>query len=216
LTPVRRLSTSTSLERPIISGSQNLRSAPVFEPAALPKTYLSAADSFPRSKLGTAELADSLGAALSSDTPHTVSANLALIAVPSSPSAATEITSIQSAAYMQPLSDLPASFIASSRRAAHPAMVPPMQISVDGTQCTMQIPLPRPGGELFARDMITVSVKRNNSIHVVADAWHLERDCEYIVFVSYYVFTPFVRQATMSGRRDSRLVQWTCRLFALR
>ena len=163
-----------------MSGSQNASSPPVSEPAVLPN-YLSPVDPFPRSKLGTAELADSSAADLSSDTPRTALANPVLIAVPSSPPAVTDITTIQSAAYMRPLSDLPASFMASSRRAAHPATVPPMQISVDGKQCTMQIPLPRPGGKPFARDMITVSVKRNNSIHVVADAWHLERDCEYII-----------------------------------
>ncbi len=76
----------------------------------------------------------------------------------------------------------PESPLAHARRGAGPNHVPPARIetvtSPSGTGYTLSIVLPRPGGALFASEMITVSARRGGRLAVVADAWHLEHDCE--------------------------------------
>ena len=48
-----------------------------------------------------------------------------------------------------------------------------------GSECyKLSIALPRPGGAVLATEMITVSARRGGRLAVVADAWHLEHDCE--------------------------------------
>lgn len=71
----------------------------------------------------------------------------------------------------------PESPLAHARRgAAH--NVPPAVLETSPAQYTLSIALPRPGGALLASEMITVSARRGGRLAVVADAWHLERDCK--------------------------------------
>ena len=75
----------------------------------------------------------------------------------------------------------PESPLAHARRGASPNHVPPARIETfpTGTGYRLSIALPRPGGTLLASEMITVSARRGGRLAVVADAWHLEHDCEY-------------------------------------
>ena len=75
----------------------------------------------------------------------------------------------------------PESPLSHARRGANPNHVPPARIetSPTGTGYRLLIALPRPGGALLASEMITVSARRGGRLAVVADAWHLEHDCEY-------------------------------------
>ena len=75
----------------------------------------------------------------------------------------------------------PESPLSHARRGANPNHVPPARIetSPTGTGYRLSIALPRPGGALLASEMITVSARRGGRLAVVADAWHLEHDCEY-------------------------------------
>jgi len=57
--------------------------------------------------------------------------------------------------------------------------VPPVRIVSSDTTHTLSIMLPRPGGAPLAPEMITVSARRGGRLAVVADAWHLEHDCEW-------------------------------------
>jgi hypothetical protein len=88
----------------------------------------------------------------------------------------------------------PESPLAHTRRSAGPNHVPPVHVetltsstltypigtvSTASSECyRLSIALPRPGGALFASEMITVSARRGGRLAVVADAWHLEHDCE--------------------------------------
>jgi hypothetical protein len=81
----------------------------------------------------------------------------------------------------------PESPLAHARRSASPNHVPRARIetvtypTANGTdsECyRLSIALPRPGGALLASEMITVSVRRGGRLSVIADAWHLEHDCE--------------------------------------
>jgi len=75
----------------------------------------------------------------------------------------------------------PESPLSHARRGANPNHVPPARIetSPTGTGYRLSIALPRPGGASLASEMITVSARRGGRLAVVADAWHLEHDCEY-------------------------------------
>lgn len=74
----------------------------------------------------------------------------------------------------------PESPLALARRGASPNRVPPARVEAfpTGTGYRLSIALPRPGGALLASEMITVSARRGGRLAVVADAWHLEHDCE--------------------------------------
>ena len=74
----------------------------------------------------------------------------------------------------------PESPLALARRRASPNHVPPARVETHptGTGHRLSIALPRPGGALLAPEMITVSARRGGRLAVVADAWHLEHDCE--------------------------------------
>ena len=74
----------------------------------------------------------------------------------------------------------PESPLALARRAANPNHVPPARVETHptGSGYRLSIALPRPGGALLAPEMITVSARRGGRLAVVADAWHLEHDCE--------------------------------------
>ena len=64
------------------------------------------------------------------------------------------------------------------RRAGH--NVPPALVETFPKSYRLSIALPRPGGELFSSEMITISARRGGRLAIVADAWHLEHDCEYL------------------------------------
>jgi hypothetical protein len=72
----------------------------------------------------------------------------------------------------------PESPLAHERRGAV-LNVPPACIVSSDTTHTLSIELPRPGGARLAPEMITVSARRGGRLAVVADAWHLEHDCEW-------------------------------------
>ncbi len=69
--------------------------------------------------------------------------------------------------------------LAHARRGAPGPNVPPVRIVSSDTTHTLSIMLPRPGGAPLAPEMITVSARRGGRLAVVADAWHLEHDCEW-------------------------------------
>ena len=99
----------------------------------------------------------------------------------------------------------PESPLAHARRGAVFNVPPPCIVSSDTTH-TLSIALPRPGGAPLAPEMVTVSVRRGGRLVVVADAWHLEHDCEWrsadwgILFIHFisllFLFFP---QVIMSG-----------------
>ena len=89
-------------------------------------------------------------------------------AEPASPSRAT----------LQRFPSRPESPLAHARRGAGPN-APPAQVEKLPTKYRLSIALPRPGGVPLAPEMITVSARRGARLAVVADAWHLEHDCEY-------------------------------------
>ena len=64
------------------------------------------------------------------------------------------------------------------RRAGH--NVPPANVETFPKRYRLSIALPRPGGTQFSSEMITVSARRGGRLAIVADAWHLERDCQYL------------------------------------
>ena len=80
-----------------------------------------------------------------------------------------------------PTPSRPESPLAHARRGASPNRVPPARLETfpTGTGFRLSIALPRPGGASLASEMITVSARRGGRLAVVADAWHLEHDCEY-------------------------------------
>jgi len=84
----------------------------------------------------------------------------------------------------------PESPLALARRRANPDHVPPARVETfpTGTGYRLSIALPRPGGALLASEMITVSARRGGRLAVVADAWHLEHDCEYPTPFSLFFF----------------------------
>lgn len=65
---------------------------------------------------------------------------------------------------------------ARSSRVGH--NVPPAQVETLPKHYRLSIALPRPGGAQLASEMITVSARRGGRLAVVADAWHLEHDCQ--------------------------------------
>jgi hypothetical protein len=69
------------------------------------------------------------------------------------------------------------------RRAGH--NVPPANVETFPKNYRLSIALPRPGGAQFASEMITVSARRGGRLAIVADAWHLEHDCQYLSDVSF-------------------------------
>lgn len=81
----------------------------------------------------------------------------------------------------------PESPIAHARRAPPSEAVPPLQIRASASAYRLAIPLPRPGGRAFAPEMITLSAKRGDRLAVVADAWHLERDCASLLSLALCV-----------------------------
>ena len=85
----------------------------------------------------------------------------------------------------------PESPLAHARRGASPNHVPPARVETfpTGTEYRLSIALPRPGGALFASEMITVSARRGGRLAVVADAWHLEHDCGSTPFFSLLHFS---------------------------
>jgi hypothetical protein len=72
----------------------------------------------------------------------------------------------------------PESPLAHARRGVG-SNVPPAQVETFPTEYRLSIALPRPGGAPLAPEMITVAARRGARLSVVADAWHLERDCGY-------------------------------------
>jgi hypothetical protein len=70
----------------------------------------------------------------------------------------------------------PESPLAHARRGVG-SNVPPAQVETFPTEYRLSIALPRPGGAPLAPEMITIAARRGARLSVVADAWHLERDC---------------------------------------
>lgn len=64
--------------------------------------------------------------------------------------------------------------------------------------------------------MVTVAAKKGDRVDVIADAWHMERDCESnVLFDSCSRSLTHTTQATMSGKYVLRLAMSTCRQSAL-
>ena len=96
------------------------------------------------------------------------------------PPVSTETTAIVQSPVPQAAAAPPArpeSPLAHARRGAGTNVPPPCVVSSDTTH-TLSIALPRPGGAPLDPEMITVSARRGGRLVVVADAWHLEHDCE--------------------------------------
>jgi hypothetical protein len=97
----------------------------------------------------------------------------------------------------------PESPLAHARRGAVFNVPLPCVVSSDTTH-TLSIALPRPGGAPLAPEMVTVSVRRGGRLVVVADAWHLEHDCEWrfvapgILFITRsFVFSQVIMSGTL-------------------
>ncbi|KAL0953115.1 hypothetical protein HGRIS_004384 [Hohenbuehelia grisea] len=68
-----------------------------------------------------------------------------------------------------------ASPMARSRRAPPPADTPPMAITSTPYRHTLDVCLPR----AIQPEMVTVSARKGDKLSVIADAWHMERNCHY-------------------------------------
>jgi hypothetical protein len=99
------------------------------------------------------------------------------IAVLAPVSTETTTAAPQAASAVPPPPARPESPLAHARRGAVLNVPPPCIVSSDSTY-TLSIELPRPGGARLAPEMVTVSARRGGRLVVVADAWHLEHDCE--------------------------------------
>ncbi|KAL4064628.1 hypothetical protein J3A83DRAFT_643108 [Scleroderma citrinum] len=62
-----------------------------------------------------------------------------------------------------------------SRRSPAPGSCPEMITQSSCTMHTFSVTLPR----TILPEMVTVSAKKGDRLDVVADAWHMERDCHY-------------------------------------
>ena len=113
---------------------------------------------------------------LSSRDPATLSP-IAVAPVSTETTTTTTTVAPQAASAVPPLSARPESPLAHARRGAVLNVPPPCVVSSDTTY-TLSIELPRPGGARLAPEMVTVSARRGGRLVVVADAWHLEHDCE--------------------------------------
>jgi hypothetical protein len=54
---------------------------------------------------------------------------------------------------------------------------PSMRLTTSRSSHRLDIALPKPGGRLFAPEMVTIAALRGDRIDVVADAWDQEEDC---------------------------------------
>lgn len=61
-----------------------------------------------------------------------------------------------------------------SRRSPPPDNCPPMVVQSTTTNHFLSVTLPR----VIQPEMVTVAAKKGDKLDVVADAWHMERDCE--------------------------------------
>ena len=102
---------------------------------------------------------------------------IAVAPVSTETTATTTTVAPQAASAVPPPPARPESPLAHKRRGAVLNVPPPCVVSSDTTY-TLSIELPRPGGARLAPEMVTVSARRGGRLVVVADAWHLEHDCE--------------------------------------
>jgi hypothetical protein len=63
---------------------------------------------------------------------------------------------------------------ARARRAPSPSRTPAMHMTWSSSNYKLNVQLPT----AIQREMITVSAKKGDRIAIVADAWHMEEDCE--------------------------------------
>lgn len=99
-----------------------------------------------------------------------------------------------------------------SRRSPPPDSCPPMVVQSTTTSHVLSVTLPR----VIQPDMVTVAAKKGDRVDVIADAWHMERDCESnVLFDSCSRSLTHTTQATMSGKYVLRLAMSTCRQSAL-
>ena len=70
------------------------------------------------------------------------------------------------------------------RRSPSPESCPKMVIQSTLPMHILSVVLPH----AIQSDMVTVSVKKGNRLDIVADAWHMESDCEYTVFTKWCSF----------------------------
>lgn len=73
---------------------------------------------------------------------------------------------------------VPESPIAHSRRTPSPARTPPMRVHSSAGEHTLVVRLP----DGLAPEMVTVCAKKGARLSVVADLWHRESDCEYLLY----------------------------------
>ncbi|KAF4596093.1 hypothetical protein EYR38_007467 [Pleurotus pulmonarius] len=72
-----------------------------------------------------------------------------------------------------------ASPLARAHRAPPPADAPPLQIHSTPSKHTLCVQFPQRMGAEMRPEMVTVCAKRGDRLGIVADAWHLERNCHY-------------------------------------
>ncbi|KAL4262776.1 SHSP domain-containing protein [Pleurotus pulmonarius] len=78
-----------------------------------------------------------------------------------------------------PASRALASPLARAHRAPPPADAPPLQIHSTPSKHTLCVQFPQRMGAEMRPEMVTVCAKRGDRLGIVADAWHLERNCHY-------------------------------------
>lgn len=104
-------------------------------------------------------------------------------------------SSSQSSSY----TDTTPSPIARSRRAPSPSRTPPMHVTNTASLYTLSAQLPIE----IQPEMITVSAKKGDRIDVVADAWHMETDCEYYrPFSSIYLLNTMRSKVITNGKSN--------------
>ncbi|KAF4571709.1 hypothetical protein EYR40_008226 [Pleurotus pulmonarius] len=101
-----------------------------------------------------------------------------------------------------------ASPLARAHRAPPPADAPPLQIHSTPSKHTLCVQFPQRMGAEMRPEMVTVCAKRGDRLGIVADAWHLERNCESFFCVIAFAFCtntislyPFVSRPLRVGSR---------------
>ncbi|KAI0034762.1 hypothetical protein K488DRAFT_44774 [Vararia minispora EC-137] len=54
-----------------------------------------------------------------------------------------------------------------------------MRLTSSQSSHRLDIPLPKPGGQPFAPEMVTIAAMKGDRLDVTADAWHLEENCHF-------------------------------------
>lgn len=93
------------------------------------------------------------------------------------------------------------------RRGASISNCPSMDVQSSLSEYTLTVQLP----DHIKHEMVTVSVLKGNKLKVIADAWHMETECElFVLYIAHLCeFMSLFYQVTMNGSLISLLMTST-------